>query len=69
MHHGVQVRTGDPLIRFDMDLLAERAKSLITPIVIVNEGYRIALLACDRAVTAEWERALAANLAADAPYR
>jgi len=49
---GVQVRTGDPLIRFDMDLLAERAKSLITPIVIVNEGYRIALLACDRAVTA-----------------
>ncbi|HKZ74915.1 MAG TPA: glucose PTS transporter subunit IIA, partial [Steroidobacteraceae bacterium] len=34
-----RVRTGDPLLRFDLDLLARRAKSLLTP-VIVTDGAR-----------------------------
>lgn len=49
---GTRVREGDPLIRFDLALLADRAKSLITPMVIVNPGYAIQLLACDRVVGA-----------------
>ena len=34
---GAKVRAGDPLLSFDMDLVARRAKSLLTP-VIVAEG-------------------------------
>ena len=33
---GGSVRTGDPLITFDLDFLAGKAKSLISPIVITN---------------------------------
>ncbi|MBI1687083.1 phosphoenolpyruvate--protein phosphotransferase, partial [Caulobacter hibisci] len=33
---GQAVKAGDPLIGFDLDLLARRAKSLITPVVITN---------------------------------
>ena len=33
---GDQVRTGDPLIEFDLDFLATHAKSLLTQIVITN---------------------------------
>jgi len=35
---GTHVRTGEPLISFDMDVVAQRAKSLVTP-VIVTEGH------------------------------
>ncbi|RJF85977.1 phosphoenolpyruvate--protein phosphotransferase [Sphingomonas cavernae] len=49
---GARVKTGDPLIAFDLDSVAARAKSLITPIVIANEGYRVVLIACDRSVVA-----------------
>jgi phosphocarrier protein FPr/phosphocarrier protein len=39
---GQKVRAGDPLIRFDLDLLARSAKSLITPIVVANsEAFEI----------------------------
>lgn len=31
-----KVRVGDPLITFDMDVLREKAKSLVIPIVITN---------------------------------
>lgn len=47
---GAMVRAGDPLIRFDLDAVALAAKSLVTPIVVANEGYAIAVLAVDRAV-------------------
>lgn len=47
---GQKVRLGDPLIGFDLDLVAQRAKSLITPIILTSAGHRIALLAGDRAV-------------------
>jgi len=39
---GARVRTGDPLLRFDLDLLARRAPSLLTPIIITaDSGFRI----------------------------
>jgi len=39
---GQRVKRGDLLISFDLDLLADRAKSLVTPIVITNgEGFAI----------------------------
>jgi len=49
---GAKVRTGDPLIRFDLDLIARRAKSAVTPIVVASEGYRIYILAVDQGVAA-----------------
>jgi multiphosphoryl transfer protein len=40
---GARVRQGDALLNFDLDKLAQRAKSLITPIVITNgERFSIA---------------------------
>jgi len=33
---GRSVRTGDPLLTFDLDFLAQKAKSLITPVVVTN---------------------------------
>jgi phosphoenolpyruvate-protein phosphotransferase len=33
---GAHVRRGDLLLRFDLDLLVQRAKSLLTPIVVTN---------------------------------
>ncbi len=33
---GQKVRTGDPLISFDLDRLAETARSLITPVILTN---------------------------------
>jgi phosphocarrier protein FPr/phosphocarrier protein len=40
---GARVRQGDALVKFDLDTLAQRAKSLITPIVITNgERFSIA---------------------------
>ncbi len=33
---GAHVCAGDPLLRFDLNVLAERAKSLITPIIVTN---------------------------------
>ena len=35
---GSRVRIGDELIRFDLDLVARAAKSLITPIVVTRDG-------------------------------
>nr|WP_280141297.1 PTS glucose transporter subunit IIA [Maridesulfovibrio ferrireducens] len=33
---GATVKKGDPVIRFDLELLSEKAKSVITPVVISN---------------------------------
>jgi len=49
---GQLVVTGDPLIGFDLDLVARKAKSLISPIVLTGEGCRFTPLALDRAVAA-----------------
>ena len=48
---GARVRSGEPLLNFDLDMLAQRAKSLITPIVITNgERFSIANAAIGQAV-------------------
>ena len=47
---GQKVRTGDPLIAFDLDAVAVRAKSLISPIVVTGEGFAVRLLAVGQAV-------------------
>lgn len=45
---GQRVKAGDALIAFDLDLLARRAKSLITPILITNsDAFQIAWKATD----------------------
>ncbi|HVJ01607.1 MAG TPA: phosphoenolpyruvate--protein phosphotransferase [Sphingomonas sp.] len=49
---GARVRAGDPLIAFDIDAVAENAKALITPLVVANEGYAIALDRLGREVVA-----------------
>jgi phosphocarrier protein FPr/phosphocarrier protein len=39
---GARVTAGDPLIRFDLDLLARCARSLITPVLVTNpDAFRI----------------------------
>ncbi|HUA88990.1 MAG TPA: glucose PTS transporter subunit IIA, partial [Steroidobacteraceae bacterium] len=50
---GQRVRRGDALLRFDLDLLARRARSLLTPVIVNADGrWRIArrALACEVAV-------------------
>ncbi|HEY1604854.1 MAG TPA: phosphoenolpyruvate--protein phosphotransferase [Allosphingosinicella sp.] len=49
---GQKVAAGDPLIRFDLDAVARRAKSLITPIVLVNDGFRLTAEPVGRLVAA-----------------
>lgn len=40
---GQRVAAGDALIRFDLDLLARRARSLVTPVIVTNgEAFRLA---------------------------
>ncbi|HTJ17955.1 MAG TPA: phosphoenolpyruvate--protein phosphotransferase [Steroidobacteraceae bacterium] len=49
---GARVRSGQPLLNFDLDVLARRAKSLITPIVITNgERFTIVNARCGQAVS------------------
>ncbi|MFT4953945.1 MAG: phosphoenolpyruvate-protein phosphotransferase [Brevundimonas sp.] len=50
---GQSVKTGDPLVEFDLDMIAGRAKSLITPIIIINgEAFEVASRVTDREVKA-----------------
>lgn len=46
------VATGDVLLLFDMDRLAEQARSLVTPMLVVSEGYDVRTVAIDRLVEA-----------------
>uniref|UniRef100_B0T4D1 phosphoenolpyruvate--protein phosphotransferase n=1 Tax=Caulobacter sp. (strain K31) TaxID=366602 RepID=B0T4D1_CAUSK len=49
---GQAVKAGDKLISFDLDLLSQRAKSLITPVVITNpDAFRIVRRAQDHAAS------------------
>ncbi|PHY18064.1 phosphoenolpyruvate--protein phosphotransferase [Caulobacter sp. BP25] len=53
VREGQSVRAGDGLISFDLDFLAQRAKSLITPVVITNpEAFEIVRRDQDQAVEA-----------------
>jgi phosphoenolpyruvate-protein phosphotransferase len=49
---GAWVRQGDVLIRFDIEEVAARAASLLTPMVIASEGYRVTRIGGDRVVAA-----------------
>jgi phosphocarrier protein FPr/phosphocarrier protein len=49
VREGNSVRTGDPLITFDLDFLAGKAKSLISPVVITNgDAFSIVRRSSDR---------------------
>ena len=51
VRQGAQVRSGEPLLSFDLDVLARRAKSVLTPIIIsADSGCRILKQSLDRAV-------------------
>ena len=51
VREGQSVMAGEPLLSFDLDLLARRARSLITPVVITNpEAFEIVRRDQDRAV-------------------
>jgi phosphoenolpyruvate-protein phosphotransferase len=50
---GARVRKGTPLLRFDLDGVAQRAKSLLTPVIIVNEGFVVSDVATGRAVSGD----------------
>ena len=56
VRQGARVRAGDALLSFDLDLLARRAKSLLTPIIVTAEsGCGIRRRSLDRAVAVgEW---------------
>ncbi len=48
---GSRVRAGDKLLSFDLDLVARRAKSLLTPVIVPAEcGFRVLRQSLDRAV-------------------
>lgn len=49
---GQTVAAGAPLITFDMDLVAHRAKSLMIPVVILGEGYALTPVRTDRQIAA-----------------
>ncbi len=48
---GSHVRAGDALLSFDLDLLARRARSLLTPVIVTaDHGFRVLRQTLDRAV-------------------
>ena len=49
---GDTVRTGDPLLRLDLDGVAQRAKSLLTPVVMLGETHQVEPLAAGTHVRA-----------------
>ena len=50
---GDRVRAGDLLLRFDLERVARKARSLITPVIVTNgERFRVLRAHVDRAVAA-----------------
>ncbi|PWC76933.1 phosphoenolpyruvate--protein phosphotransferase [Azospirillum sp. TSH64] len=49
---GQSVKTGDRLISFDMDLVGSRAQSLVSMMVVVNDGYTVDGQSVDREIAA-----------------
>jgi phosphoenolpyruvate-protein phosphotransferase len=51
VQQGAQLHAGDALLTFDLDLLARRARSVLTPVIIsADGGYRIVRRSLDREV-------------------
>ena len=63
VREGDQVRAGDALLTFDLDFLARRARSVLTPMIITTEsGWEIRKRSLDRLVAAgEWLMEVAAQ--------
>jgi len=63
VREGDRVRAGDALLTFDLDFLARRARSVLTPIIITTEsGWEIRKRSLDRLVAAgEWLMEVAAQ--------
>ena len=49
---GAKVKAGDPLIEIDLDAVARRATSLVTPIVVASEGYSLTIEQPSRSIKA-----------------
>ncbi|HXP95568.1 MAG TPA: PTS glucose transporter subunit IIA [Telmatospirillum sp.] len=47
---GQRVRTGDPLISFDMDVLAHKAKSLLISVIVLGEAFQMSPIVTGRPV-------------------
>ncbi|MES2336890.1 MAG: phosphoenolpyruvate--protein phosphotransferase [Pseudomonadota bacterium] len=47
---GDRVAAGQPLVRFDLDLLVRRARSAMTPVLLVGEGFALTPLTVERLV-------------------
>ena len=52
---GDKVSTGQTLLMFDLDAVATRAKSVVTPIVVVNEGFGLRMRELGRRVASGGE--------------
>jgi phosphocarrier protein FPr/phosphocarrier protein len=51
VRQGARVKKGEPLLKFDLDVLAQSAKSLITPILVTNgDHFAVADVRADRSV-------------------
>lgn len=50
IHPGAVVAVGQPLVRFDLDIIARGATSLMTPLVLLGDGLRLADKVADRQV-------------------
>jgi multiphosphoryl transfer protein len=51
VQQGARVKRGEPLLKFDLDVLAQGAKSLITPVLITNGNrFAVANVRADRGV-------------------
>ncbi|HYF89172.1 phosphoenolpyruvate--protein phosphotransferase [Azospirillum sp.] len=48
---GQAVKAGDPLISFDMDLVGSRAQSLVSMMVVVNDGFTVDGQSVNREIT------------------
>jgi phosphocarrier protein FPr/phosphocarrier protein len=49
---GARVRAGETLLTFDLDAVARRARSLLSPMIVPGEGFQMLVLARDRTVRA-----------------
>ncbi|HKH29228.1 MAG TPA: PTS glucose transporter subunit IIA, partial [Sphingomicrobium sp.] len=47
---GASVKAGDPLIEVDLDEVARGARSLVTPVVVTNDGFAVSIDNPSRAV-------------------
>ncbi len=69
VRQGARVRAGDALLSFDLDLLARRARSVLTPVIVTaDSGFRVLRQSLDRELAVgEFLMEVAPAAAANAP--